>query len=111
MSISNGDVRKDYVLSTLANYFGLAPNDGVVTSLVNDAKLNNFLDDGNALILSGYTELEGGAGGEDGGGSGGPGGQIVRIHLDNAAHVGLTENKVGYFFSEKYRICVVLCKA
>ena len=97
MSISNGDVRKDYVLSTLANYFGLAPNDGVVTPLVNDAKLNNFLDDGNALILSGYTELEGGAGGgEDGGGPG----KIVRIHLDNAAHVGLTENKVGYFFQK-----------
>ncbi len=89
-SISNGDARKDYILSTVANYFGLAASDAAVTSLVNDTKLNNFLDDGNALLLSAYTEK----GGD---------GAVGKIHLDNAAsHVGLTaDNKVLVFFKSR----------
>jgi hypothetical protein len=77
-SISNGDVRKDYVLSTIANYFGVAPQSTAITGLVKSDKLNNFLDDGNAMLLAANVEVlpEG-----------------VKVHLDNATHVGQADNK------------------
>jgi dynein heavy chain 2 len=86
IAMANGDVRKDYILSTVANYFSISASDGAITVLVNDVKLNNFLDDGNSLLLSAYSEMS------DGG---------VKIHLDNAANVGLTENKVLVFFKSR----------
>lgn len=80
--MAQSDERKDYLLSTIANYYRLSNDDPGITNLENSDKLNNFLDDGNSLILSGYIEKL-----EDGG---------TKIHLDNKAHVGLTENKVNY---------------
>ena len=78
-SIANGDVRKDYVLSTVANYFGVEANDGSIKDLVDDVKLNNFLDDGNSLLLSAYAEKLDGYG--------------AKIHLDNALAALSTDNK------------------
>lgn len=51
-----GDSRKDYVLATTANYFGIAVSDNVITSLADSRSLNNFLDDGNASVLAGKNE-------------------------------------------------------
>ncbi|TRY75069.1 hypothetical protein TCAL_08574 [Tigriopus californicus] len=85
--MAQSDERKDYLLSTIANYYRLPNNDPGITSLEKSDKLNNFLDDGNSLILSGYIEKL-----DDGG---------TKIHLDNKAHVGLTENKVIVFFKSK----------
>ena len=78
-SIANGDVRKDYVLSTVANYFGVEASDGTIKDLVDDVKLNNFLDDGNSLLLSAYAEKLDGYG--------------AKIHLDNALAALSTDNK------------------
>ena len=79
MSLSGGDVRKDYVLGTVAKYFGLP--DASVAELAKSPKLNNFLDDGNSPLLCAYLEKV-------------DGGQGDKVHLDNAAHVGITDNKV-----------------
>ena len=57
-STSPGDSRKDFVLATTANYFGLSPSDGVLTSLQNQQELNTFLDDGNCLVLVARYELK-----------------------------------------------------
>lgn len=51
-----GDSRKDYVLATIANYFGLAVSDGAISSLADSRALNNFLDDGNSTVLVGKNE-------------------------------------------------------
>ena len=86
-SIANGDVRKDYVLSTVANYFGVEAVDGSIRDLVNDVKLNNFLDDGNTLLLSAYAEKVDGYG--------------AKIHLDNALAALSSDNKVLVFFKSR----------
>ena len=86
-SIANGDVRKDYVLSTVANYFGVEASDGGIKDLVNDVKLNNFLDDGNTLLLSAYAEKVDSYG--------------AKIHLDNALAALSTDNKVLVFFKSR----------
>ena len=80
------DVRKDFVLSTLSNYFGLNKNDAAVEGLANSDKLNNFLDDGNSLILSANIEKQ-----ENG----------KKIHLDNNIHVGVENDNVLVFFKSK----------
>lgn len=51
-----GDSRKDYLLTTTANYFGVAVSDSSITSLADSRSLNNFLDDGNATVLAGKIE-------------------------------------------------------
>ena len=86
-SIADGDVRKDYVLSTVANYFGVEASDTSIKDLVNDVKLNNFLDDGNSLLLSAYAEKVDGYG--------------AKIHLDNALAALSTDNKVLVFFKSR----------
>ena len=48
-----GDSRKDFILVTVANYFGVAINEPVITNLFNAPALNGFLDDGNISILAG----------------------------------------------------------
>ena len=80
MSLSNGDTRKDYILATIANYFNIPTQNEEIANLVKSEKLNNFLDDGNALILSANVEelKEGGK----------------KIHLDNATHVSNADKKV-----------------
>ena len=79
MSITNGDVRKQFLLTTIANYYSLPLKDEVITQLNENKKLNNFLDDGNSTLLSANIEKR--SGGEN------------RIILDNATHVGHTEDK------------------
>jgi len=46
-----GDSRKDYLLATTGNYFGVAQTDGIVTTLADTPPMNGFLDDGNISIL------------------------------------------------------------
>ena len=79
MSITDGDVRKQFLLTTIANYYSLPLKDEAITQLNENKKLNNFLDDGNSTLLSANIEKR--SGGEN------------RIILDNATHVGHTEDK------------------
>ena len=44
----SGDSRKDFILATTGNYFGIQ-DDG---SLANNKALNSFLDDGNVSVLA-----------------------------------------------------------
>lgn len=41
------DIRKRFILTTTANYFGLKPS-----SLTDCRELDNFLDDGNEFVLA-----------------------------------------------------------
>ena len=89
MSISNGDVRKDYILTTIANHFSLDVQDQIIGTLITDGKLNNFLDDGNSMLLAANLQKLPAAGDDDGGGGGG-----TQIYLDNTVHVDSKDNKV-----------------
>ena len=51
-SVSGGDVRKDFLLATIANYFGIPLRHESVARLAESPQLNNFLDDGNSSLLS-----------------------------------------------------------
>ena len=51
-SVSAGDVRKDFLLATIANYFGIPLSHESVARLAESPQLNNFLDDGNSSLLS-----------------------------------------------------------
>ena len=51
-SVSAGDVRKDFLLATIANYFGIPLRHESVARLAESPQLNNFLDDGNSSLLS-----------------------------------------------------------
>ena len=44
------DIRKTYILTTIANYFGIEHDD--LSSLSNHRSLNNFLDDSKCPLLS-----------------------------------------------------------
>ena len=81
MSITDGDVRKQFLTATIANYYSLPLNDEAITQLNRNEKLNTFLDDGNSTLLSANIEKR--SNGES------------RIILDNATHVGHTEDKVS----------------
>ena len=52
MPSSSGDSRKDFFLTTTANYFGLRPNDDAITASYSSKELNTFLDDGNSSTLA-----------------------------------------------------------
>ena len=75
-----GDMRKQFLLQQVSAYFGLAITDPVVEGIADSEKVNNFLDDGNSLVLA--ANLESRSDGE------------LRIHLDNAPSPGQTEDKV-----------------
>ena len=47
----SGDSRKDLLLKTAADYFGVEPNDPNMLMLLTTEELNNFLDDGNCTVL------------------------------------------------------------
>ena len=47
-----GDSRKEFILATTGNFFGLSVSDGAISSNHDDPCLNNFLDDGNVPVLS-----------------------------------------------------------
>ncbi|XP_064157010.1 dynein cytoplasmic 2 heavy chain 1 isoform X2 [Anguilla rostrata] len=49
------DARKNFILTTTGNYFGLkTSSDPLISSLTDCRELNNFLDDGNEYVLSVY---------------------------------------------------------
>ena len=80
MSITDGDVRKEFLLATIANYYSLPFKDDAIIELNENEKLNNFLDNGNSTLLSANIEKRSN--------------EESRIILDNATHVGHTEDKV-----------------
>ena len=82
-----GDMRKQFLLQQVSAYFGLAITDPVVEGIADSEKVNNFLDDGNSLVLA--ANLESRSDGE------------VRIHLDNAPSPGQAEDKVLLFFKRR----------
>ena len=47
-----GDSRKDFVLATASNFFGVANDDQALSSKDNSECINNFLDDGNTSVLA-----------------------------------------------------------
>ena len=81
------DVRKSFILKQASDYFGISATDPAMAGLAVNEKLNNFLDDGNSMVLS--ANLEARYDGE------------VRIHLDNAPQPGQQDDKVILFFKRK----------
>ena len=80
MSITSGDVRKDFVLATVANHFGAPSKDQSIESLRNNERLIAFLDDANVNVLSASVEKM-----ADG---------SVKYHIDNVTHVGKANDNV-----------------
>lgn len=48
----SGDSRKDFIVQTTANYFGIAGSDGALAKIFDSKELNAFLDDGNSPVLA-----------------------------------------------------------
>lgn len=46
-----GDVRKVFIFTTTQNYFGLMSEPWDQPLLYNSVEINNFLDDGNQMLL------------------------------------------------------------
>lgn len=46
------DVRKDFIVATTGNYFGIQSSDNVLAEVTASKELNVFLDDGNSLVLA-----------------------------------------------------------
>lgn len=59
IKMPTGDSRKDYILATTANYFGLGVSDAAITALQDSTALNSFLDDGNIDLCTGRIETRG----------------------------------------------------
>lgn len=53
----SGDTRKDFILSTIGNFFGYSSSDGAVSHISDSKELNSFLDDGNCMVLALHPEL------------------------------------------------------
>lgn len=53
----SGDSRKNFLLSTIGNYFGYSVEDGAILHIQDSRELNNFLDDGNCMVLAAHAEL------------------------------------------------------
>ena len=47
-----GDSRKEFVLATTGNYFGLPSSDASISNSLDNPTLNSFLDDGNQSVLA-----------------------------------------------------------
>ena len=47
----SGDSRKEFILAAFANFFDLEVNDPSVSKCYENTSINNFLDDGNVLVL------------------------------------------------------------
>lgn len=75
-----GDSRKDFVLVTTANYFGVQINDNAISNLFNTPSLNNFLDDGNTMVLAGRIDPK----------------KEHRIEFQNKVSVGFYYLKINY---------------
>lgn len=48
----SGDSRKDFIVQTTANYFGIPSSDGALAKVLDSKELNAFLDDGNSHVLA-----------------------------------------------------------
>ncbi|XP_076446844.1 LOW QUALITY PROTEIN: cytoplasmic dynein 2 heavy chain 1-like [Babylonia areolata] len=81
----SGDSRKDFILVTVANYFGLGPEDAAVTDLLTEPSLNAFLDDGNVSVLAGKLEDRGGK----------------RVDFQNKVEPGDSKERVIVFFKTR----------
>lgn len=53
----SGDSRKDFIISTIGNFFGYSSTDGAVSHILDSKELNSFLDDGNSMVLALHPEL------------------------------------------------------
>lgn len=53
----SGDSRKDFIIATIGNYFSYSVTDGAISHILDSRELNNFLDDGNCMILATHAEL------------------------------------------------------
>uniref|UniRef100_H3AMW9 Uncharacterized protein n=1 Tax=Latimeria chalumnae TaxID=7897 RepID=H3AMW9_LATCH len=53
------DDRKQFILTTTGNYFGFSSSSTLISSLHNSRELNNFLDDGNEMVLSVHKSRDG----------------------------------------------------
>ena len=49
--MSGKDSRKDFVLATIGNFYGMGTSDTAVSVCYGDSALNSFLDDGNVSVL------------------------------------------------------------
>ncbi|GAB6032228.1 Cytoplasmic dynein 2 heavy chain 1 [Chamberlinius hualienensis] len=57
--MSNVDVRKKFIITTIENYFQIQLNDALLNKLSTCEELNNFLDDANCWVLSSKRLPEG----------------------------------------------------
>lgn len=48
----SGDTRKDFLVATTGNYFGIQSSDSVLDDVRSSKELNIFLDDGNSPVLA-----------------------------------------------------------
>lgn len=53
----SGDSRKDFIIATIGNFFGFSTSDGTISHILDSKELNNFLDDGNCMVLALHPEL------------------------------------------------------
>ncbi len=56
--MAGGDSRKEFILATTGNYFGISPKDSELADNVGSVAVNNFLDDGSTPVLA--AKMEGG---------------------------------------------------
>ena len=47
-----GDSRKEFLLATAGNFFGVSVSDGSISHAHDSAALNSFLDDGSVSVLA-----------------------------------------------------------
>ena len=55
-----GDSRKEFMLTTTGNYFGLSASDPALANLQDVDPLNSFLDDGDTPIMAAKMEVKDG---------------------------------------------------
>ena len=79
----SNDSRKKFILTTVANYFGVNPADNEIEALSNTSQLNTFLDDGNCFVLIACGENKDGK---------------SVVHLSNKIDLGKKDDKVLVFF-------------
>ena len=48
----SADLRKDFIVATTGNYFGIQNSDSVLNEVRSSKELNTFLDDGNSPVLA-----------------------------------------------------------
>lgn len=48
----SGDSRKDFILQTTANYFGIPASEAALEKIFDSKEINTFLDDGNSPVLA-----------------------------------------------------------